>query len=558
MIDVQTPTPPTSPAPAHQEHRVLARKYRPQTFSDMIGQDVLVKTLSHAISTGRLAHAWMLTGVRGVGKTTTARIIARALNCTGSDGTRGPTITPCGVCTSCTAIAADRHVDIAEMDAASRTGVGDIRDILDGVRYRPISARYKIYIIDEVHMLSQAAFNALLKTLEEPPEHVKFIFATTDTRKVPVTVLSRCQRFDLRRVGVKDLAAHLQHIANQESVTTEIEALQLIAEAADGSVRDGLSLLDQAIVYGAGEVTQTCVLAMIGLANREDIFSLLESLFSADLKKSFERLARLYEAGADPMAIVSDLQDRVHKITVLKALPDLPKNRVLIAGDSSAQDMKYAEHLSMAFLTRTWHMLVKIQDEIRLSTHPLRTLEMGLLRLAYAADTPTPNEILSRLRAQPTQVPYQPPAPPPSHKAPTERTDELAAPHRETTSTPPPSPMNTLPTFENLIHWLAEKREVLLAHHLEHSVSLIHYEPGRIDFRPLDQTPPDLAQKLDLFLEQETGMRWRVGCSQEGGETTVHDKALAEITAHPLVKTALEVFPSAEVRPLHHVAEPLT
>ena len=567
MTDMYTGAPPDSlslPGSLSlkdQTHRVLARKYRPLVFSDMIGQSVLVTTLSHAIMTGRLAHAWMLTGVRGVGKTTTARIIARSLNCTGSGGVQGPTVDPCGACASCLAISEGRHVDVSEMDAASRTGVGDIRDILDGVSYRPISARYKIYIIDEVHMLSQAAFNALLKTLEEPPEHVKFIFATTDTRKVPVTVLSRCQRFDLKRVRPEDLSAHLKRIADQEDIATETNALQLIAEAADGSVRDALSLLDQAIVYGAGKVTQSCVLEMIGLANREDIFALLDSVFSADLKGTFERLARLYEAGADPATIVSDLQDHVHKITLLKAVPDLPNSRLFATRDVSVREARHAENLSMAVLTRTWQMLVKIQDEIRLDSHPLRTLEMGLLRLAYATDVPTPSEIISQLRTS-TPAERKAPLSQASQKEPTAylgtatRQDGISA--ASTSPAPPsPRPQNAPTTFEGLIHWLAEKREALLAHHLEHNVSPIHYELGRIDFRPLEQAPPDLAHKLRLFLERETGAHWQVRGCEEGGHATIHDKTLSEVTSHPLVEAALGIFPSAEIRPLHNTSSPL-
>ncbi|MCA1974480.1 MAG: DNA polymerase III subunit gamma/tau, partial [Caenispirillum sp.] len=403
-----TSLPETNPAPA--AYRVLARKYRPRDFSTLIGQDALVRTLSNAIASGRLAQAYVLTGVRGVGKTTTARIIARALNCIGPDGTGGPTVTPCGVCQHCTAISEDRHVDVLEMDAASRTGVNDIREILDGVRYRPTSARYKIYIVDEVHMLSTAAFNALLKTLEEPPEHVKFIFATTEIRKVPVTVLSRCQRFDLRRVEAETLAAHFAGIAEQEGAQIEPAALAMVARAADGSVRDGLSLLDQAIAHGGGTVTEAQVRDMLGLADRAVVFDLFDAAMSGDVSRALSLIADQYAAGADPTVILQDMLELTHWLTRLKIAPDGADDPM--AGESErvrGKDM--ATRLHMAVLTRAWQMLLKGLNEARSAPSPLQAVEMAVIRLTYAAHLPSPAEVVEKLSAQQQAQPPQPPTP---------------------------------------------------------------------------------------------------------------------------------------------------
>ncbi|KAF0113513.1 MAG: DNA polymerase III subunit gamma/tau, partial [Rhodospirillaceae bacterium] len=381
---------------------MLARKYRPTTFAELVGQDVLVRTLTHAIQSGRIAQAYVLSGVRGVGKTTTARILARSLNCIGNDGRGGPTITPCGACEHCRAIAIDRHGDVLEMDAASRTGVNDIREVIEGVRYRPTRARYKIYIIDEVHMLSNQAFNALLKTLEEPPEHVKFIFATTEIRKVPVTVLSRCQRFDLRRVDTETLARHFERIAGTEGMTVEPEALRLIARAADGSVRDGLSLLDQAMARvspGApGVVEATTVRDMLGLADRTVIFDLLEALLGGEARAALAILSGQYEAGADPVLILQDILELIHWITRFKVAPNADED----TGVPEAERLRgrtMAGKLSMAVLTRLWQILLKALGEVRSAPAPLQAAEMALIRLAYAADLPTPAETIAAMRA---------------------------------------------------------------------------------------------------------------------------------------------------------------
>ncbi|EKV32522.1 DNA polymerase III subunits gamma and tau [Caenispirillum salinarum AK4] len=411
-----TDTPlPDSKTAAPAAYRVLARKYRPTDFTTLIGQDALVRTLSNAIESGRLAQAYVLTGVRGVGKTTTARIIARALNCIGEDGTGGPTVAPCGVCEHCRAISEDRHVDVLEMDAASRTGVNDIREILEGVRYRPTSARYKIYIVDEVHMLSTAAFNALLKTLEEPPEHVKFIFATTEIRKVPVTVLSRCQRFDLRRVEASTLANHFAAIAEREGADIEPAALSMVARAADGSVRDGLSLLDQAIAHGGGTVTEQQVRDMLGLADRAVVFDLFEAAMGGDVSQALSIIGEQYTAGAEPTVILQDMLELTHWLTRLKVAPD-GADDPMVSESERVRGRDMAGRLHMAVLTRTWQMILKGLTEARSAPSPLQAVEMALIRLTYAANLPSPAEAVEKLRQQGAapqpQGQGQPPRPP--------------------------------------------------------------------------------------------------------------------------------------------------
>src|SRR5579862_3851525 len=398
-------------------YRVLARKYRPQTFAEVIGQEAMVRTLSNAIATGRIAHAFILTGVRGVGKTTTARIIARALNCVGPDGTGGPTIAPCGQCVHCRSIAEDRHVDVIEMDAASRTGVDDIRDLTEGVRYRPVSARYKVYIIDEVHMLSKNAFNALLKTLEEPPPDVIFIFATTEVHRVPVTVLSRCQRFALRRVPVEQLVEHYRHIAEAEGMAVEPAALVLIARAADGSVRDGLSLLDQAIALSGGAIEATAMRDMLGIADRGQIFDLLESVLQGDAAGALDRLDNLHQGGADPLMLLQDLLDLVHFLTRLKLAPQAGSGDPLEDGDRERAG-PLAAVLTMPVLTRAWQMMLKGLEEVQTAPAPAQAAAMVLVRLAYVADLPVPAELVRSLAAgepasRPAPLPQTAAAPPP-------------------------------------------------------------------------------------------------------------------------------------------------
>ena len=397
MTDQPTPTTETAAniATDAPPYRVLARKYRPTSFAGLIGQEAMVRTLGNAIASGRIAHAFILSGVRGVGKTTTARIIARALNCTHGDG--GPTIDPCGACETCVAISEDRHVDVIEMDAASRTGVDDIRDRTDGVRYRPLSARYKVYILDEVHMLTRHAFNALLKTLEEPPEHVKFVFATTEIRKVPVTVLSRCQRFDLRRVEAAPLAAYLTEIAGREGAQIAPGAAALIARAADGSVRDGLSLLDQAMSLGDGEVAEARVRDMLGLADRIQVFDLFEAVMRGHIAAALEQFAGMYQVGADPATVLQDLLELTHWLTRVKLVPAAAED----PGVPEAERVRGAEMaktLSMPALTRGWQLLLKGLGETQVAPQPLAAAEMVLVRLAFAADLPSPAALVRAAR----------------------------------------------------------------------------------------------------------------------------------------------------------------
>src|ERR1700720_2923886 len=390
-------------APAY---RVLARKYRPSTFAELIGQEAMVRTLSNAIAAGRIAHAFILTGVRGVGKTTTARILARALNCVGPDGSGGATAEPCGQCEQCLAIAEDRHVDVMERDAASRTGVDDIRELTEGVRYRAVSGRYKVYIIDEVHMLSKNAFNALLKTLEEPPPDVKFVFATTEIHKVPVTVLSRCQRFSLRRVPVELLIEHYRRVAEAEGVEVEPAALALIARAADGSVRDGLSLLDQAIALSAGTIEEAAVRDMLGIADRGLVFDLFETVLKGDAADAVERMESLYQGGADPLMVMQDLLELSHFVTRLKLAPGAGSGDPLEEGERERAP-PLAAALAMPVLTRAWQMLLKGIEEVQLAPAPAQAAEMVLIRLAYVANLPAPADLVRALSAgqQPASQP---------------------------------------------------------------------------------------------------------------------------------------------------------
>ncbi|BAE52907.1 DNA polymerase III, gamma/tau subunits [Paramagnetospirillum magneticum AMB-1] len=562
---------PMSDTPAPTPYRVLARKYRPTDFAGLIGQEAMVRTLSNAIKTGRLAHAFVLTGVRGVGKTTTARIIARALNCVGLDGKGGPTIDPCGQCEHCRAIAEDRHVDILEMDAASRTGVNDIREIIEGVRYRPTSARFKIYIIDEVHMLSTAAFNALLKTLEEPPEHVKFVFATTEIRKIPVTVLSRCQRFDLRRVEMEVLAKHFESIAAKEQAEIEPAALKLIARAADGSVRDGLSLLDQAISHGAGAVTEAQVRDMLGLADRARVFDLLDAIMKGQVPAALDQITDQYAAGADPVVVLQDMLELVHWLTRLKVTPDAADQ----LGASETERVKGAEMsktLSLAALTRAWQMLLKGLGETRNAPNPLQAAEMAVVRLAYAAELPSPAELVEQLRANPPP----PPAPRgpggggsgggfggggadavsnhhmgggPVH-GPATALKLQPAPVAETVTLPAMPP-----DFAAVVALFTERREGLIAVQLRTQVNLVSFAAGRIEWRQNSGVGSDLAPKTARLLSEWTGRRWTVSVNSTDSAqpTLAEQEANAELRRRadaaelPLVKAVLAAFPGATI-----------
>lgn len=563
---------PSASAPS-VAYRVLARKYRPSTFGQLIGQEAMVRTLTNAIAGGRLAHAFMLTGVRGIGKTTTARLIARALNCAG-----GPTIEPCGTCEHCAAIAQDRHVDVMEMDAASRTGVDDIRELIEGVRYRPTSARYKIYIVDEVHMLSKNAFNALLKTLEEPPEHVKFIFATTEIRKVPVTVLSRCQRFDLRRVERAVLAAHFGAIAEKENAQVASGALDLIARAADGSVRDGLSLLDQAIAHGGGEVSEDAVRDMLGLADRAKVFDLFDLLMQGKAAEALTQLADLYAAGADPLVVVQDLLEFAHWLTRLKVAPEAAEGPA-VSESERVRGRDMAGRLSMAALGRAWQMLLKGIAEVQGAPHPLQAAEMIVVRLTYAAELPTPAEAVRSLQSAPSSVPRAAPSAP---TASTSTNAVAAPPWREGPSVPPGGPRAQLAaapqiaatpdaqvelhSFDDVIRLTETLRAQQLRANLINNVHLVRFEPGRIEFRPGDHAEPELAHQLSRFLNEHTGRRWMVSVSHDPGQPTLHQQTQAveakrrqDVSRHPLAQAILASFPGAEiaqVRSLTPTADP--
>jgi DNA polymerase-3 subunit gamma/tau len=543
-------------------YRVLARKYRPVDFTTLVGQEAMVRTLRNAIATGRIAHAFMLTGVRGVGKTTTARIIARALNCVGKDGKGGPTVDPCGVCAHCVAITEDRDVDVIEMDAASRTGVADARELIEGVRYRPVSARYKVYIIDEVHMLSTAAFNALLKTLEEPPPHVKFLFATTEIRKVPVTVLSRCQRFDLKRVPQEALVEWFGKIAEREKVEISPEALALVARAADGSVRDGLSMLDQAIAHGAGVVDAAQVRDMLGLADRSRVLELFEKTMRGDAPAVVALLGEMHDAGADPVVILQDLLELSHWVTRLKVTPEAGANS---ADSERTQGLAMAQKLSMAALTRAWALLMKGLDETLRAPSPARAAEMALIRLCYAADLPSPSDALKALQNGGGA--------PAAGGAPAPRgggggggaAARLATSQPASAVAPQPVQAEALPNprnFTEVVALFESKREARLVNALMHHVHEVRCEPGVIEFRPEKTAPPDLASRLSDLLGKWTGRRWLASVSNAEGKPTLAQQKTAKADdlrskaeANPLVQAILQTFPGAKLESVKRKGE---
>jgi len=563
-------------------YQVLARKYRPETFADLVGQDAMVRTLKNAFKADRIAQAFIMTGIRGTGKTTTARIIAKGMNCIGPDGQGGPTTEPCGQCEQCTAIMEGRHVDVLEMDAASRTGVGDVREIIDSVHYRAASARYKIYIIDEVHMLSTSAFNALLKTLEEPPAHVKFIFATTEIRKVPVTVLSRCQRFDLRRIEPEVMIALLRRIADAEGAQIADDALALITRAAEGSARDATSLLDQAISHGAGETTAAEVRAMLGLADRGRVLDLFDLIMKGDAAGALTELGGQYAEGADPMAVLRDLAEITHWISVVKITPEAADDPT-IGPDERARGQQMAEALPMRVLTRMWQMLLKALDEVAEAPNAMMAAEMAVIRLTHVADLPTPEDLVRKLRD----------APPPSGPAPglgspgtppagqTSATGNARA--TSPASSPQPGPAGPsahhsggqqalavatetalahYPTFEHVVDLIRAHRDVKLLVEVENNVRLVSYRPGRITFQPTANAPQDLSQRLGAALQRWTGTRWGISLVNEGGGETIAEQRDAAETAlrteasrHPLVQAVLSAFPKAQITSIRTEAD---
>jgi DNA polymerase-3 subunit gamma/tau len=579
MNDAATRSEAAATSTAAGSYRVLARKYRPATFADLIGQDAMVRTISNAFESGRIPQAWILTGVRGVGKTTTARILARALNYELPDGSiTGPTIDMPVLGVHCQAIMESRHLDVIEMDAASHNSVDDVRQINDAIRYAPVSARYKVYILDEVHMLSGAAFNALLKTLEEPPPHAKFVFATTEIRKVPITVLSRCQRFDLRRIDAGLLVQHLQGIAAKEEIAAEPEALALIARAAEGSVRDALSLFDQAIAHAAGPVRGEDVRQMLGLADRTRVIDLFEALMRADLARALQELRDQYDAGADPAMVLGDLAEFTHFVTRIKAVPVLAED-VSLTETERTRGRAFASKLSMRVLSRTWQMLLKGLEEVAAAGRPLAAAEMILVRIAYAADLPTPDEAIRSLgdaaRGNGAGVatapslsgssPAAPRAEAPRSAGTTRAALASAATLSATAAVPAASqpaarsettsaPARALRSFEELIALTGEKRDLSLKSALERDVRLVRFEDGRIEIGLEPSAPKTLTGDLSKKLSDWTGRRWMVIVSADPGAPTLHAQAQSRkaelkdgVRADPLVQAVLTRFPGAEI-----------
>ena len=540
-------------------YRVLARKYRPSTFSGLVGQDVLVRVFTNSFKSERIAHAFILTGVRGVGKTTTARIIARALNCIGLDGAGGLTTEPCGDCEHCKAISEDRHVDILEMDAASRTGVDDIRELIESVHYFPTSARYKVYIIDEVHMLSKNAFNALLKTLEEPPKHVKFIFATTEIKKVPITVLSRCQRFDLTRVAIDSLADLFLNIAEKERAQITKSAIQVIARAADGSVRDGLSLLDQAISQAQGEINEQEVRDILGVSDRSQNFHLLESIFSGDIKSSLETFDAQYFDGANPIYVFEDLLEIINYLTRLKVVPNLI-NSSEIPEIERTLGKALSERLSIASLTRSWQILLKGLSEISVAPSPKQAADMVLIRLTYTSNLPTPEEAISLFNNDLNIKPIEE-TKASSNENVSEGEDFQGAGPNDLKELKEPVLLDQKSkdffdpqTFQEVLELADEKREAMLRTHLLYDVYLVSFEIGRIEFSLGPNAPKDLPKQLADFLGSNTKSLWRVIISSELGGVTLSEKQelkekslMAEVEHLPLVQAVMKTFPESTI-----------
>jgi len=527
-LGLDLPEEPAKPAPA-SPYRVLARKYRPQTFAELIGQDAMVQTLANAIERGRIAHAFLLTGVRGVGKTSTARLIAKALNCIGPDGQGGPTITPCNVCEPCRAISEGRYIDVIEMDAASHTSVDDIREIIDAVRYASVSARYKIYIIDEVHMLSKNAFNALLKTLEEPPEHVKFLFATTEVNKVPVTVLSRCQRFDLRRIPAEKLAAHFAEVSKAEGVEVEPEALGMIARAAEGSARDGLSILDQAIAHGAGAVTAAQVRDMLGLADRGRIRRLLGVVLSGDAATALAELDEAHDLGIDPTQLLRGLMESLHSATRAKASTNADP---MLSAEERENAAEMAKQLSWGTIHRLWQMLLKGLQDVEVAPDPREAAEMALLRLIHAADMPDPASLVAKLTGEGGAVV--------TSSAPAARSTGPAA---------------RIPAdFEGLVKAVEQGGKHLLAQQLHDQLGLVRYAPPELVLKPMRPLGADWSRDLALALKSATGSTWQESLSDEAGEPSLLDKekiaeerVRADVLADPNVRAVMDAFPGSEL-----------
>ena len=564
-------------------YRVLARKYRPQNFNDLIGQEPMVRTLKNAFETGRIAQAWMLTGVRGVGKTTTARILARALNYK-TDTVDQPTIDLSVQGENCQAIMEGRHVDVIEMDAASHTGIDDIREIIEQVRYRPVSARYKVYIIDEVHMLSTAAFNGLLKTLEEPPPHVKFIFATTEIRKVPITVLSRCQRFDLRRIESGTLAAHLRRIAEAEQIEVDDASLAMIARAGEGSARDSLSIFDQAIAHGAGTVTAEAVRSMLGLADRARIIDLFEMLMRGDVAGALTGFRAQYDVGADPSVVLTDLADFNHLVTRLRFTPDVAED-VSLSEDERVRGREFAQKLSVRVLSRTWQMLLKGIAEVDTATRPVQAAEMLLIRLAHAADLPTLDEAIRGLDSGSVSAPRAQPGSPrpnggghpearfatdavgassmtPASGGPAtamrivETTAQMARPVQAAQPAVEPTPQPSVPinSLHDVVALADKHRDMQFKILVKSCVRLASIAPGRLEIGLTDDAPKSLPSDISQRLLNWTGIRWIVTVARDvagqtisEAETERRDNLVTDARADPDVAAILAAFPGAKI-----------
>ena len=538
------------------QYVILARKYRPQNFEDLLGQDALVQTLTNAIKNNRLHHAYILTGIRGVGKTSTARIIAKALNCTGLDGKGGPTVHPCGVCENCKAITAGRHIDVMELDAASRTGVDDIREILDGVRYKPTNARYKIYIIDEVHMLSKNAFNALLKTLEEPPSHVKFIFATTEIRKVPVTILSRCQRFDLQRLKIDELMTMFHKIISAENLKADEEALQLLARAADGSARDGTSLLDQAISLGVGNVKVDVVKNMIGLADRTQNFELFENLVAGNVDKVITLLQLQYKNGANPVTILQDLINITHLVAKTRIIPGSIDDPAV-----SEEEKDFAKRMSVsvsiAILSKIWQMMIKGISELQIAPLQIDALEMILIRIAYAASLPTPYELLNDVKKN-SNLGQERPLPVFARQPQDVNNSSAAKPEsvhsgQENTA----NGFKVLKTVDDFIRLLEESRKLLVLYAFKNDLSVEHFEDGFMKVTLSEKINPDYILNLHKILEEATGKSWKIEIIKGSLGQTISQKENAKteeekrnIMEYPLVKAIMAEFKGAKIETL--------
>ena len=542
-------------------YKVLARKYRPETFKDLVGQAAMVQTLRNAFEADRIAQAFILTGIRGTGKTTTARIIAKGLNCIGLDQNGGPTVEPCGKCSNCAAIIKGNHVDVMEMDAASRTGVDDIREIIESIYYKASSGRFKVYIIDEVHMLSNNAFNALLKTLEEPPEHVKFIFATTEIRKVPVTVLSRCQRFDLRRIEPEEMMELLKKIAGSEGVNVSEDALRMITRAAEGSARDATSLLDQAISHGGGSSDAKHVRAMLGIADRGRVLDLFEMIMQGDAASALNELGSQYSDGADPIVILKDLAEITHWISVAKITPDINEDPT-VTPDERMRGVAFSKLLSMRVLTRMWQMLIKSLDEITVAPSPIMAAEMIIIRLTHASELPPTEDLIKKIESKLQEAskgknletqPKDMGTDVNSHK--------ISQPKQNNASNLKVAPaadggigILSYTKFEDILELVKQNRDVKLLVDIENSLRLVTYRPGYIEFTPTEFAPANLAQRLSNRLKEWTGSRWAVSVVQNGEAETIFEKKEkdakeleTEAYAHPFVKEALVQFPAARI-----------